>query len=94
MFLANKDGAVLLSNRKGNNMEAQREAKETLLAEGQKEYLNPREVNLLYGFSTSTLAKWRMNNINLVFHRMGKYIKYKRSDIVAFIDSNRVDVTS
>ena len=73
-------------------MEAEREAKETLLAKGQKEWLNPREVNKEFGFSTSTLAKWRMNNLNLVFSKMGKYIRYKRSDIETFIESNKVEV--
>ncbi|WP_309499702.1 helix-turn-helix domain-containing protein [Sulfurovum sp.] len=75
-------------------MEAQKEAKETLLAVGQKEWLNPREVNSQYGLSVSTLAKWRMYNLNLVFSKIGKYIKYKRSDIEAFLESNKVEVAS
>ena len=57
-----------------------------------KEWLNPREVNKEFGFSTSTLAKWRMNNLNLPFSKMGKYIRYKRSDIEAFLESNKVEV--
>ena len=73
-------------------MEVKNEAKERLLAKGQKEWINPNEVNKEYGFSTSTLAKWRMNKINLVFHKIGKFIKYKRSDIEAFIESNKVEV--
>ena len=73
-------------------MTVKNEVKERLLAEGQKDYLNPREVNKEYGFSTSTLAKWRMNRLNLKFYKMGKYIKYKRSDIEAFIESNKVEV--
>ena len=60
--------------------------------EAQKEWLTPQEVNKEYGFSTSTLAKWRMKKINLEFSKMGKYIRYKRSDIEAFITSNRVEV--
>ena len=58
----------------------------------QKEYLNPREVNQEFGFSTSTLAKWRMDNLNIPFSKMGKYIRYKRSDIEAFIENNKVEV--
>ena len=73
-------------------MEAQKEAKETLLAVGQKNWLNPQEVHSRFGFSTSTLAKWRMNNLNLPFSKMGKYIRYKRSDIEAFLESNKVEV--
>ena len=57
-----------------------------------KEWLNPQGVNKEYGFSTSTLAKWRMDNLNLIFSKVGKYIRYKRSDIVAFLESNKVEV--
>ena len=59
---------------------------------GQKEWLNPREVNEEFNFSTSTLAKWRMNNLNLPFSKMGKYIRYKRDDIIQFLESNKVEV--
>ena len=57
-----------------------------------EEWLTPKEVCKKYGFSTSTLAKWRMKKINLAFSKIGKYIKYKRSDIEAFIESNKVEV--
>lgn len=60
--------------------------------ESQKQWLTPKDVNEEYGFSTSTLAKWRMDNLNLIFSKMGKYIRYKRSDIEAFIESNKVEV--
>ena len=56
------------------------------------EWLNPQGVENEYNFSVSTLAKWRMQKINLPFSKMGKYIKYKRSDIEAFIESNKVEV--
>ncbi len=57
-----------------------------------KMWLNPQDVSREFSFSTSTLAKWRMNNLNLPFSKMGKYIRYKRSDIEAWIESNKVDV--
>lgn len=57
-----------------------------------KEWLNPREVSKKYGFSTSSLAKFRMDKKNIPFSKMGKYIRYKRSDIEAFINSNMVEV--
>ena len=50
-----------------------------------KEWLNPNGVYSDYGISTSTLAKWRMENKHLSFSNIGKYIKYKRSDIEAFL---------
>ena len=73
-------------------METQKKAKEALLAVGQKEWLTPREVSSEYLFSTSTLAKWRMRDLNLVYHKIGKFIRYKRSDIEAFLESNKVEV--
>jgi len=55
-----------------------------------KEWLNPREVSQEFGISVSTLAKWRMDNKYLSFSKVGKYIKYKRADIVAFFNANVV----
>ena len=57
-------------------------------------WLNPREVSKEFGFSTSTLAKWRMSKLNLPFSKIGKYIRYKRSDVEAFIESHKVGVAS
>lgn len=57
-----------------------------------KEWLTPLEVSKEYGFSVSTLAKWRMDNLHLPFSKMGKYIKYNRNDIEAFLESNKVEV--
>jgi len=56
------------------------------------EWMNPQQTSKEYGFSISTLAKWRMDNVNIPFSRIGKYIKYKRSDVEAFIVSSRVEV--
>lgn len=55
-----------------------------------KEWLNPNEVNQEFGFSVSTLAKWRMKNLHLSYSKMGKYIKYKRSDIIEFIEAHKI----
>ncbi|WP_415406926.1 helix-turn-helix domain-containing protein [Sulfurovum sp. CS9] len=60
----------------------------------QKEWLNPREASKEFGFSTSTLAKWRMDNLNLPFSKIGKYIRYKRDDIIHFLESSKVEVKS
>jgi len=59
-----------------------------------KEWLTPKEVSKEFGFSTSTLAKWRMDNLNIAYCKMGKYIKYKRSDIESFLESNKVEVVA
>lgn len=58
------------------------------------EWLSPRQVHNRYGFSISNLAKWRMEDINLPYSRMGKYIRYSDADIEAFILSNKVEVAS
>jgi hypothetical protein len=57
-----------------------------------KEWLTPLEVSKEYGFSVSTLAKWRMDNLHLSFSKIGKYIKYNRNNIQAFLESNKVEV--
>jgi len=59
----------------------------------QNSFLNPTEVSEQYGFSTSTLAKWRMNKINLKFYKIGKYIKYKSEEIEMFINEHKVEVS-
>jgi len=57
-----------------------------------KEWLSPKETNAEYGLCTSTLAKWRMKNKNIPFSKIGKAIKYKRSDIEAFLNANVIAV--
>ena len=57
-----------------------------------KDCLNPLGVEKEYSISRSTLAKWRMNNKYLPYSKVGKYIKYKRSDIEAFLNNNIVEV--
>ena len=72
-------------------MEASKnEAIETITAPTLKEYLNPKEVSEKFGFSVSTLAKFRMENKHLNFYKMGKYIKYKRAEIIEFIESHKI----
>ena len=68
------------------------QAIEAIKAPIQREWINPNEVHQEFGFSVSTLAKWRMKNLHLKFSKMGKYIKYKRSDIETFLNSNIVEV--
>lgn len=53
-----------------------------------RDWLSPLEVKKEFGFSVSTLAKYRMQNKYLEFSKIGKYIKYKRSDIVSFLEAH------
>jgi len=59
-----------------------------------KEWLSPKEVHKEFGLSVSTLAKWRMNNTYLNYTKIGKYIKYKRGDVVEFLESHNVEVVA
>ncbi len=66
--------------------------KGSIMTTNNKGWLTPKDVQKEFGFSTSTLAKWRMLNLNLAFSKMGKYIRYSRADIEEFIESNKVEV--
>ncbi|MCD6433838.1 MAG: helix-turn-helix domain-containing protein [Sulfurimonas sp.] len=70
------------------------EAIEVINTPIQKEWINPNEVHQEFGFSVSTLAKWRMKNLHLKYSKMGKYIKYKRSDIVAFLEAHTIEAVA
>ena len=59
-----------------------------------KDWLSPVEVNKEFGFSVSTLAKYRMSNKYLKFSKIGKYCKYRRSDVEKFLNDNIVEVVA
>ena len=65
---------------------------ENTIQTSNKDWLNPKEVNQDYGLSVSTLAKWRMNRLHIKYSKVGKYIKYKREDIEAFLNGNVIEV--
>lgn len=62
------------------------------ILDNKKEWLSPIEVRDRFGMSVSTLAKWRMDNINIPYSKIGKYIKYNKDDIEAFLTNNMVKV--
>ena len=45
-----------------------------------KEWLNPDEVERLYGFKKNTQAKWRMKNL-IPYHKIGRFIKYNHDEL-------------
>ena len=49
------------------------------------DFLSIEDVEAIYGFSVSTLAKWRMQNKYLKFYKIGKYIRYRKSEIESFL---------
>ena len=70
------------------------EAIKTITAPIQKEWLSPKEVSNDYGMSISSLAKFRMQKKYLKFSKVGKYIKYKRSDIIEFLEAHTIETVS
>lgn len=63
-------------------------------ADGVSDNLRPREAAAYVGLSESTLAKLRMREnrpMGPVFHRLGGSVIYRRADLDAWIDANRVE---
>ena len=80
---------------KGHRMnETQNKSVEALTAPIQQEWINPNQAHKEFGFSVSTLAKWRMTNKHLKYSKIGKYIKYKRSDIVEFLEAHTIETVA
>lgn len=53
--------------------------------------LTPAQASELLGLSTQTLAIWRCNKrYNLNYVKVGRYVRYRYSDIQAFIDSQTI----
>ena len=59
------------------------------VAHMQKEWLTPDELQNEFCISTSTQAKMRMSK-TLPYHKIGKYVRYKRADINQWLDSAKV----
>ena len=59
------------------------------VAQMQKEWLTPDELQTEFCISKSTQAKMRMSK-TLPYHKIGKYVRYKRVDINQWLDSAKV----
>ncbi len=57
-----------------------------------KSWLNPSELEEEYGFSKSTQSKFRMasNSSTIPFSKIGKFIRYKRDLIDAWLEQHQV----
>ena len=55
-----------------------------------KEYLSARDVQKLFGLNHNTLRGWRGQGRGPAYSRDGDLILYKRSDVEAYLKSNRV----
>lgn len=58
------------------------------------DYMTPSEAAEFLRTSTSTLAKRRLYNDSPKFCRIGRAIRYRRSDLEEFMLANRVRSTS
>jgi predicted DNA-binding transcriptional regulator AlpA len=53
--------------------------------------LTPSQTSEILGVSTQTLAIWRCNKrYNLNYVKVGRYVRYRYSDILSFIDAQTV----
>lgn len=57
------------------------------------EFLDTAAVADLMGLSKSTLEKWRVNGVHLPFIRVGRLIRYARTDIDAWLNARKVSST-
>lgn len=55
----------------------------------QKEWLTPVELESEFHIATSTQAKLRISK-TLPYHKIGKYVRYKRADINEWFDNAKV----
>ena len=52
-------------------------------------WLDPKQLFKIYGFSVSRQAALRADR-RIPFHRVGKYIRYKKSNIDAWLEDHKV----
>jgi len=56
--------------------------------------LNEVQTAKLLNLSTRTLQAWRVRGVGPVFVRAGRAIRYRRRDIIAWIEANTVPMGS
>ncbi|SMC08960.1 helix-turn-helix domain-containing protein [Nitratiruptor tergarcus] len=54
-----------------------------------KEFLSPKEVELLYGFKENTQAKWRMQGL-IPYRKIGKFIRYHHQELKEWMNKGRI----
>lgn len=56
------------------------------------EYLTPEETSQLTSIPVNSLAVLRSRKEKFPFYKMGRNIRYKKSEIIAVIESGKVDI--
>lgn len=57
---------------------------------GMEQLYTPAQVSKLLGVSVKTLEKWRWERRNLPFVKLGAAVRYRGSDLEAWLDANTV----
>lgn len=55
--------------------------------------LKSSQVCSMLGIDASTLYRWRKNNIRLPYYRVGAQVRYRKSDVLAYLGGGRHDPT-
>lgn len=55
---------------------------------------SPNQVSEYTGIPTNTLAFWRFEGTHLPFVKMGRLIRYRREDVLTFINENLFNSTA
>ena len=53
-----------------------------------EELLTPRQASEILGIKEQTLAVWRLHGRPLPYCKIGRLVKYRRSDVLAFIEQS------
>lgn len=60
------------------------------LSSSVSEYLRQEQAAELTNFSGQTLANWRSQRVGPPFTKVGRAVRYKRTDLEAWLESQRV----
>ena len=56
------------------------------------EFINATEAAVYIGLSPNTLARWRCEKINLNYYKIGGAIRYKKEELDAYAEKNKVSI--
>jgi hypothetical protein len=54
-------------------------------------YVTAAEASTIVGYKPQTLANWRFRGVGPAYTKRGTSIRYKVSDLLAFMNSGRID---
>lgn len=55
----------------------------------QDKLLNTKELSEYLGVAVSTIVEYRMNNSGPIYAKLGHLVRYKKSDVDAWVDSRK-----